>query len=158
VLRNGRGSGLGSGTVLERFDGTGTRAVVAAAEQARALGHAYIGTEHLLLGLLAHTETRPARALSALGVQFDGVRDRMVEIVGPSGASLGDEGHLPFTPRVKRVLEMAEAERERLGDDRVSDVHLLLAVVREGEGVAPQLLRDLGVGPAEVERALTELP
>jgi ATP-dependent Clp protease ATP-binding subunit ClpC len=144
--------------MFERFDDSARLTLLAATEQARWFRHSYIGSEHLLLGLLSRGDQRPARALSSLGVSYDRVRDQLVEILGPPAEQpLSSEGHLPFTPRTKRILQLAEAERERLAAARIDDVQLLLALLREREGVAAQLLGSMGVGIDEVQRALAEL-
>jgi ATP-dependent Clp protease ATP-binding subunit ClpC len=144
--------------MLERFDATASRAVAAAADEARGLGHHYVGTEHLLLGLLALREERAARALALLGTDRDAVHGLVVDILGMGETPVSDEGHLSFTPRARTVLEMAEAERIRLGVTRIDGTHLLLALVRERDGVAAQLLAHLDVGIKQVERALSEIP
>jgi ATP-dependent Clp protease ATP-binding subunit ClpC len=144
--------------VFERFDDSGRLTFLAATEQARSFGHSYLGTEHLLLGLLSKAGGRPARALFSLGVSYDGVHQRLVEILGPPGEQARvDEGHLPFTPRVKQTLQLAEAERERLGAARIDDVGLLLALVREGAGTAARVLRSMGAGIGDIERAVAGL-
>jgi ATP-dependent Clp protease ATP-binding subunit ClpC len=147
------------GIVFERFDDSVRLAFLGATEQARSLRHHYLGTEHLLLGLLSKPSGRPARALSSLGVTHDDVRRRLVEIIGlgpPGQQALVDEGHLPFTPRVTWILQRAEADRERLGAARI-DVLLLLALVRERDGVGAQVLLSLGAGIDDIERAVVGL-
>jgi ATP-dependent Clp protease ATP-binding subunit ClpC len=140
--------------VFERFDESGKRVLVAATEQARRMGHRYLGTEHLLLGVASLHDDPSGRALASLGVGLDRIRDEILAIVPPEEPSRAADGHLPFTPRVRTVLELADTERTRLGAASVTSSHLLLALVREGEGVAPQVLARLGVGMDDVERAL----
>jgi ATP-dependent Clp protease ATP-binding subunit ClpC len=142
--------------VLENFDESSKRVIIAASDQARRVGHRYLGTEHLLLGMVSLPEDRPARALAALGVRLDRIRDEILDIVPPQEATIVGEGHLRFTPRVRTVLKLADAERSRFRAAHVGSSHLLLALVREGGGVAPQVLRGLGVGIDDVERALAE--
>jgi len=124
--------------MFERFTDRARRVVVQAQEEARTLGHDYIGTEHILLGLLGEPEGLAARALSSLGISPDAAREQIVEIVGAGTGRPG--GHIPFTPRTKKVLELSLREAQRLGDDHIGTEHILLGLLREGEGVGAQVL------------------
>ena len=128
--------------MFERFTDQARRVVVLAQDQARSLGHDHIGTEHILLGLLSEGEGLAAQALAALEVSLDAARDQVVEIVGEGTSQ--QSGHIPFTPRTKKVLELSLREAQRLGDDSIGTEHILLGLVREGEGVAAQILVRLG--------------
>jgi ATP-dependent Clp protease ATP-binding subunit ClpC len=128
--------------MFERFTDQARRVVVLAQEQARSLGHDHIGTEHILLGLLSEGEGLAAQALAALEVSLDAARDQVVEIVGEGTSQ--QSGHIPFTPRTKKVLELSLREAQRLGDDGIGTEHILLGLVREGKGVAAQILVRLG--------------
>ena len=126
--------------------------IVLAQEEARRLNHNYIGTEHLLLGLIHEGESVAARALEALGISLDDVREEIKDIVG-QGASMST-GHMPFTPRAKKVMELSLRESLQLNHNYIGTEHLLLALVREGEGVAAQVLRERG---AELERVRAQV-
>jgi ClpA/ClpB-like protein len=126
--------------VFERFAEQGRQVVVFAQEEARGLKHDYIGTEHILLGLLREQEGLAARVLGSFDVTLERVRAQIVRIVG-SGEE-ATEGQIPFTPRTKKVFELALRESLSLGQTQVDTEHLLLGVVREGEGVAAGILRD----------------
>jgi hypothetical protein len=124
--------------MFERFTDRARRVVVLAQEEARHLDHNYIGTEHILLGLIHEGEGVAARALTALGISLEAVRSEVVEIVGH-----GDEaptGHIPFTPRAKKVLELSLREALALCHNYIGTEHILLGLIREGEGVAAQVL------------------
>jgi ATP-dependent Clp protease ATP-binding subunit ClpC len=128
--------------MFERFSERARHVVVLAQDEARALRHNYIGTEHLLLGLLREEEGMAARALVSLGITVEKVRAQVARIVGQ-----GDEvtsGQIPFTPRAKKVLELALREALTLGHNHVGTEHVLLGLVREGEGVAARILLDFG--------------
>ncbi len=129
--------------MFERFTDRARRVVVLAHEEARLLNHGYIGTEHLLLGLLREDQGIAARALTALDVELEVVRDRVREIIG-EGNEAEFEGHIPFTPRAKRVLELSLREALQLGHTYIGTEHILLGLVREGEGVGAQILVALG--------------
>lgn len=135
-----------------------TEALARAEDEARRLRHHYVGTEHLLLGLLAST-TGPARtALDALGVPLGGMRDRIEEIIGAGPEAPPDDGTpLIRTPRVQTILALADDERRRRGADAVGSDHLLLALVREGDGVGAQVLRYEGVDVDAVEQAVADV-
>jgi ribosomal protein S18 acetylase RimI-like enzyme len=134
--------------VFERFTDRARRVVVLAQEEARILGHNYIGTEHLLLGLIAEGEGVAARALGRLHVSLSAVRAEVQEIVGQGDTT--PTAHIPFTPRAKKVLELALRESHGLGHNYIGTEHILLGLVREGDGVAAQVLRSRGVRLADV--------
>ena len=138
--------------MFERFTERARKVVVLAQEEAWVLRHNYIGTEHLLLGLLREEEGVAARVLTALGVTLDEARERVESIVG-----YGTEGpgmQAPFTPRSKKVLEIALREATRLGHDHIGTEHILLGVVMQGEGIGARVLSDLGVSPDDVRRGV----
>jgi ATP-dependent Clp protease ATP-binding subunit ClpA len=146
--------------VFERFTERARQVVVLSQDEARQLGHNYIGTEHLLLGLLREEEGIAARVLESLRVDLDGARERVGEVVGR-----GDEvraGQIPYTPRAKRTLELALDETQALGEHFVATEHLLLGLVRLDEGVAARVLLDFDVDAAtvrsEVLRAIGPTP
>ncbi len=134
--------------MFERFTGQARQVVVLAQEEARMLGHGYIGTEHILLGLLAEGEGPAARALTALGISLDAAREQVAEIVGEGAGA--PSGHIPFTGRAKKVLELSLREAQRLGDSYIDTEHILLGLAREGEGVGVQVLDRLGAGTDRV--------
>jgi ATP-dependent Clp protease ATP-binding subunit ClpC len=134
--------------VFERFTDRARRVVVLAQEEARMLNHTYIGTEHLLLGLVHEGEGVAAKALESLGVSLEAVRQQVEEVIG-SGQQ-APAGHIPFTPRAKKVLELSLREALQLGHNYIGTEHILLGLIREGEGVAAQLLTKLG---ADLNRA-----
>ena len=128
--------------MFERFTARARRIVVLAQEEARRLNHDYIGTEHLLLGLIHEGEGVAVRALESLGISLEEVRQQVQEIIG-----LGQQppsGHIPFTPRAKKAPELALLESMRLDHDHIGTEHILLGLIREGEGVAAQVLVKLG--------------
>jgi ribosomal protein S18 acetylase RimI-like enzyme len=139
--------------VFERFTEAARRVVVLAQEEARLLDHDYIGTEHLLLGLIAEGDGVGARALEALEISLPSVRTQVEEIIGRGKTT--PVGHIPFTPRAKKVLELSLLEARELGDQHIGTEHLLLGLVREGEGVAAQVLRELGVSLGDVRSAVS---
>jgi hypothetical protein len=130
--------------MFERFTDRARRVVVLAQEEARHLDHNYIGTEHILLGLIHEGEGVAARALTELDISLEAVRGEVMEIVGrgPEPPS----GHIPFTPRAKKVLELSLREAMALGHNYIGTEHILLGLIREGEGVAAQVLINLGAG------------
>jgi ATP-dependent Clp protease ATP-binding subunit ClpC len=128
--------------VFERFTERARQVVVLAQDEARALKHNYIGTEHLLLGLLREREGLAARALESLDVTVDEVRAHVARIVG-EGEDVAT-GQIPFTPRGKKVLELSLREAISLGHEHIGTEHILLGLVREGEGVAMQILSGFG--------------
>jgi ribosomal protein S18 acetylase RimI-like enzyme len=127
--------------------------IVLAQEEAGLLDHNYIGTEHLLLGLIAEGDGVGARALEALEISLPSVRTQVEEIIGRGKTT--PVGHIPFTPRAKKVLELSLLEARELGDQHIGTEHLLLGLVREGEGVAAQVLRKLGVSLGDVRSAVS---
>jgi ATP-dependent Clp protease ATP-binding subunit ClpA len=126
--------------MFERFSGQARQVVVSAQEEARELDHNYIGTEHLLLGLLATSDSIASASLTALGYTHDNVRDALEAIVGRGKASPG--GHIPFTPRAKKVLELSLREALQLKHNYIGTEHILLGLLREGQGMAAQILAD----------------
>ncbi len=128
--------------MFERFTDRARRVVVLAQEEARLLNHGYIGTEHLLLGLIREDQGIAAKALTALDIELEVVRSRVREIIGEGSQEIA--GHIPFTPRAKRVLELSLREALQLGHNYIGTEHILLGLVREGEGVAAQVLVELG--------------
>lgn len=141
--------------MFERFTDRARRVVVLAQVEARDFKHDHIGTEHLLLGLLAEGEGIGCQALSALGVSPDGVRTRVQEIIG-SGLTQ-PSGHIPFTPRAKKVMELSLREALQLGHNYIGTEHILLGLIREGEGVAAQLLVISGAELTVVRRQVIQL-
>jgi ATP-dependent Clp protease ATP-binding subunit ClpC len=144
--------------MFERFTDRARRVVVEAQHEARALGHDYIGTEHLLLGLISEGGGVGAKALESLGVNADGLRERVVGIVGTGQHSV--TAHIPFTPQAKQVLRLALSEALRFGHNYVGTEHVLLGLIQEKDGVAAQALADAGADlrrvRAEVVRLLAE--
>ena len=134
--------------MFERFTDRARRVVVLAQEEARLLNHNYVGTEHLLLGLIHEGEGMAARALELLGIRLEAVRTQVEEIVGKGQRA--PTGHIPFTPRAKKVLELSLREAKQLGHNYIGTEHILLGLIREGEGVAAQVLVKLG---ADLSRA-----
>jgi ATP-dependent Clp protease ATP-binding subunit ClpC len=140
--------------VFERFTERARLAVVFAQEEARALSHNYIGTEHLLLGLLREEEGLGARALVSLGVSLDGVRDQVARIIGLGEEVQTGAGQIPFTPRAKKVLELSLREALALGHKYIGTEHVLLGLAAEGEGVASRILLDFGATAEGVREAV----
>ena len=128
--------------MFERFTDRARRVIVVAQEEARRLNHNYIGTEHLVLGLLHDGDGVACKALESLGVSLEAVRQRVHEIIGMGQTP--PTGHIPFTPRLKKVLEFALREATQLGHNYIGTEHLLLGVIREGEGVGAQVLVQVG--------------
>jgi ATP-dependent Clp protease ATP-binding subunit ClpC len=141
--------------MFERFTDRARRVVVLAQEEARLLDHNYIGTEHLLLGLLHEGQGVAAETLEALGVDLAEVRSRVEGMIGRGQHEQSE--HIPFTPRAKKVLEMSLREAMNLGHDYIGTEHILLGIVREGQGVAAQVLNDMGAGASRVAEKVTEL-
>jgi ATP-dependent Clp protease ATP-binding subunit ClpC len=141
--------------VFERFTERARRVLTLAQEEARLLNHAFIGTEHILLGLMQEGDGLGARALQSLGVSSEVVRDRVREIVGESASS--PSGSPPFTPRAKKVLELALREALQLNHSYIGTEHILLGLVREGDGVAATVLVGLGLDPGRVRQAVNNL-
>lgn len=141
--------------MFERFTDRARRAVVLAQEEARKLDHGYIGTEHLLLGLIREGEGVAARALESLGISLKTVREQVVARVGRGRRP--PSGHIPFTERAKRVLELSLRESGQLGHRYIGTEHILLAIIREGNGVAAQVLTGLGADLDRVRQQVIEL-
>ena len=143
------------GSVFERFTDRARRVVVLAQEEARLLNHNYIGTEHILLGLIHEGEGVAAKALESLGISLEAVRSQVEEIIGQGGSS--PSGHIPFTPRAKKVLELSLREALQLGHNYIGTEHILLGLIREGEGVAAQVLVKLGADLSRVRQQVIQL-
>jgi ATP-dependent Clp protease ATP-binding subunit ClpC len=141
--------------VFERFTDRARRVVVLAQEEARYLNHNYIGTEHILLGLLNEGEGIAAHALESLDIDLASVRDEVVKIIGQGQQS--PPGHIPFTPRAKKVLELSLREALQLGHNYIGTEHILLGLIREGEGVAAQVLQQLGAELQKVRQTVIQL-
>jgi ATP-dependent Clp protease ATP-binding subunit ClpC len=141
--------------VFERFTDRARRVVVLAQEEARLLNHNYIGTEHILLGLIHEGEGVAAKALESLGISLEAVRNQVEEIIGQGGSS--PSGHIPFTPRAKKVLELSLREALQLGHNYIGTEHILLGLIREGEGVAAQVLVKLGADLSRVRQQVIQL-
>src|SRR6202051_2452379 len=152
TLFNSRNKGR---PLFERFTDRARRVLVLAQEEARDLNHAFIGTEHILLGLIREGEGVAAKALDALGVTFDVVREKVEEAIGPN--SNPSPGSPPFTPRAKKVLELSLREALQLGHSYIGTEHMLLGLVREGDGVAAQVLNDLGADMARVRTQVIQM-
>ncbi len=138
--------------MFERFTDQARRVVVMAQEEARLLGHGHIGTEHILLGLLAEGDGLAAQALASLEISLDAAREQVAEIIGEGAGQ--PSGHIPFTPRTKKVLELSLREAQRLGDSYIGTEHILLGMAREGEGVGVQVMDRLG---ASTDRVLAQV-
>jgi ATP-dependent Clp protease ATP-binding subunit ClpC len=141
--------------LFERFTDRARRVVVLAQEEARLLNHNYIGTEHILLGLIHEGEGVAARALESMGISLESVRFQVVEIIGQG--SQAPSGHIPFTPRAKKVLELSLREALQLGHNYIGTEHILLGLIREGEGVAAQVLQQLGADLPKVRQTVIQL-
>ena len=141
--------------MFERFTDRARRVVVLAQEEARLLNHNYIGTEHILLGLIHEGEGVAAKALESLGISLEAVRSQVEEIIGQGGSS--PSGHIPFTPRAKKVLELSLREALQLGHNYIGTEHILLGLIREGEGVAAQVLVKLGADLSRVRQQVIHL-
>ena len=141
--------------MFEKFTDRARRVIVLAQEEARMLDHNYIGTEHLLLGLIHEGRGVAARALESLGVSLEAVRQDVEEMIGRGQETLS--GHIPFTPRAKKVLELSLRESQMLGHDYIGTEHILLGLIREGEGVAAQVLVKLGADLNRVRQQVLEL-
>ncbi len=141
--------------MFEKFTDKARRVVVLAQEEAKMLNHNYIGTEHILLGLIHEGEGVAAKALEALGINLDAVREQVQDIIGQGQTP--PTGHIPFTPRAKKVLELSLREALQLGHSYIGTEHLLLGLIREGEGVAAQVLTKLGADSNRVRQQVVEL-
>jgi hypothetical protein len=141
--------------MFERFTDRARRVVVLAQEEAVGLNHNYIGTEHILLGLIREREGVAARALESLGISLEAVRAQVEELIGQGQSA--PTGHLPFTPRAKKVLELSLREALQLGHNYIGTEHILLGLIREGEGVAAQVLVKLGADQPRVRQQVVQL-
>ena len=141
--------------MFERFTDRARRVVVLAQDEARGLRHNYIGTEHLLLGLISEGEGVAAKALETMGIKGEAVRASVIEIIGEGEKPV--EGHIPFTPRAKRVFELSLREALQLGHNYIGTEHLLLGLLKEGEGVAAQVLTKQGADLAQVRQTVIQM-
>ena len=141
--------------MFERFTDRARRVVVLAQEEARGLNHNYIGTEHILLGLIHEGEGVASKALESLGISLEAVREQVQEIIGQGQQA--PTGHIPFTPRAKKVLELSLREALQLGHNYIGTEHILLGLIREGEGVAAQVLVKLGADLSRVRQQVIQL-
>ena len=141
--------------MFERFTDRARRVVVLAQDEARGLKHNYIGTEHLLLGLISEGEGVAAKALEAMEIKGEAVRASVIEIIGEGEKPV--EGHIPFTPRAKRVFELSLREALQLGHNYIGTEHLLLGLLKEGEGVAAQVLTKQGADLAQVRQTVIQM-
>ncbi len=142
-------------SMWEPFTERARRSIVLAQEEAQRLGNNYIGTEHILLGIISEGESLAAKVLETLGVNLAKVRQEVEAIVGRGGQTVQQE--MVFTPRAKRVIELAFEEARQLNHNYIGTEHLLLGLIREGEGVAARVLTNLGVDPAKVRVQTTSL-
>lgn len=141
--------------MFERFTDRARRVVVLAQEEARGLKHNYIGTEHLLLGLIHEGDGVAAKAIEMVGINLEEARTAVVELIGEGEKTV--EGHIPFTPRAKRVFELSLREALQLGHNYIGTEHLLLGLLKEGEGVAAQVFHQLNADPAQIRQAVLQL-
>ncbi|MBP2319189.1 ATP-dependent Clp protease ATP-binding subunit ClpC [Nesterenkonia lacusekhoensis] len=141
--------------MFERFTDRARRVVVLAQEEARMLNHNYIGTEHILLGLIHEGEGVAAKALESLDISLQGVREKVQEKIGPGQNA--PSGHIPFTPRAKKVLELSLREALQLGHNYIGTEHILLGLIREGEGVAAQVLVEMNADLNKVRQQVIQL-
>ena len=141
--------------MFERFTDRARRVVVLAQDEARGLKHNYIGTEHLLLGLISEGEGVAAKALETMDIKGEAVRASVIEIIGEGEKPV--EGHIPFTPRAKRVFELSLREALQLGHNYIGTEHLLLGLLKEGEGVAAQVLTKQGADLAQVRQTVIQM-
>jgi ATP-dependent Clp protease ATP-binding subunit ClpC len=141
--------------MFERFTEKARRVVVYAQEEARMLNQNYIGTEHLLLGLIREQDGIAAKALESLSISLEDVHAQVEDLIGKG--SFVPSGHIPFTPRAKKVLELSLREALQLGHNYIGTEHILLGLIREGEGVAAQVLLNLGADLEKVRSAVIQL-
>jgi ATP-dependent Clp protease ATP-binding subunit ClpC len=141
--------------MFKRFTDRARRVVVMAQEEARMLNHSFIGTEHILLGLIREGEGVAAEALESLGISLDAVRQQVEEIIGRGQHA--PSGHIPFTPRAKKVLELSLREAVQLGHEYIGTEHILLGLIREGDGVAAQVLVKRGADLNRARQQVTQL-
>lgn len=140
--------------MFERFTDRARRVVVLSQEEARILNHNFIGTEHILLGVVHEGESAAATALARRGVTLDAARAGVEAIIGRGASALSS--HIPFTPRAKKVLELSLREASQRGDGHIGAEHILLGIIREGEGVGVQVLHQLGIEAGELRQAVIE--
>jgi ATP-dependent Clp protease ATP-binding subunit ClpC len=141
--------------MFERFTDKARRVVVLAQEESRLMNHNYIGTEHILLGLLHEGEGVGAKALESMDISLDAVRQQVEKMIGQGETA--PTAHIPFTPRAKKVLELSLRESKQLGHNYIGTEHILLGLIREGEGVAAQVLEKLGADPNKVRQQVVKL-
>ncbi|HJZ10285.1 MAG TPA: Clp protease N-terminal domain-containing protein, partial [Trebonia sp.] len=141
--------------MFERFTDRARRVVVLAQEEARMLNHNYIGTEHILLGLIHEGEGVAAKALESLGISLEAVRQQVEEIIGQGQQA--PSGHIPFTPRAKKVLELSLREALQLGHNYIGTEHILLGLIHEGDGGAARSLESLGISLDAVRQRVEEI-
>jgi ATP-dependent Clp protease ATP-binding subunit ClpC len=141
--------------VFERFTDRARRVVVLAQEESRMLNHNYIGTEHILLGLAHEGEGVAALALESLDISIEDLRREVEQIIGQGQAA--PTGHIPFTPRARKVLELSLRESLQLGANYIGTEHILLGLIREGEGVAAQVLQKLGADLIRARQTVIQL-
>jgi ATP-dependent Clp protease ATP-binding subunit ClpC len=141
--------------VFERFTDRARQVVVMSQEEARSLSHNYIGTEHILLGLIREGRGVAAQALESLGISLAAVRQQVEEITGQGQHA--PSGHIPFTPSARKVLELSLPEALQLGHNYIGTEHILLGLIREGHGVAARVLADHGADLSRVRQQVTEL-
>src|SRR5271157_4928857 len=141
--------------MFERFTDRARRVVVLAQEEARMLHHNYTGTEHILLGLIREGEGVAAQALESLGISLEAVRQQVEGII--CQGQQAPSGHIPFTPRAKKALELSLREALQLGHSYIGPEHMLLGLVREGDGVAAQVLVSLGADLGQVRREVMRM-
>jgi hypothetical protein len=141
--------------MFQRFTDRARKVVVLAQEEARMLNHDYVGTEHILLGLIHEGEGVAAKALESLGISLEAVRQQVGEIAGRGEQA--PPGHIPFTPRAKKVLELTLRESLQLGHSYIGTEHILLGLIREGEGTAAQVLVRLGADLNRVRQQVIQL-
>jgi ATP-dependent Clp protease ATP-binding subunit ClpC len=142
--------------MFERFTDRARRVVVFAQEEARGLNHNWIGTEHLLLALLREGHGVGAKALESMQISLDAARQQVESMIGRGQGTVG-EGHIPFTPRAKKVLELSLREALQLGHDYIGTEHILLGLIREGDGVAAQVLVKMGADLNRVRQQVIQL-
>jgi len=141
--------------MFERFTDRARRVIVLAQEEARTLQHNYIGTEHLLLGLIREGDGVAAKALASKGVELDATRKQVEEMIGKGNAV--PNGHIPFTPHARQVLELSLREALQLGHSYIGTEHILLGLIREGEGVGTQVLIKMGVDLGDLRTATIDM-
>jgi ATP-dependent Clp protease ATP-binding subunit ClpA len=154
-VQNGGGSRVEADSMFERFTDRARRVVVLAQEEARGLNHDYIGTEHILLGLIHEGQSIATRALESLGIGLEPARRQVEEIVGRGKKA--PSGHIPFTPRAKKGLELALREALQFSHSYIGPEHILLGLLREGDGVAAQVLVAMGADLNRVRRQVAKL-